>query len=96
MIKLSVLGIPNDDNSSFMKGAADAPNLIRRELHCDAYSLGSESGVDFGVAGRLMDHGDIQFDGVADPWDLTQGAGWPVYPPGDRLDSHSRSTHRGR
>ncbi|MDB6086591.1 MAG: speB [Gammaproteobacteria bacterium] len=72
MIKLSVLGIPNDDNSSFMKGAAEAPDLIRRELHCDAYSIWSETGIDLGVAGRLMDHGDIQFDGTADPWDLIE------------------------
>jgi|ERR1017187_4149744 hypothetical protein len=28
---ICLLGIPNDDNSSFMKGAAEAPALIRRE-----------------------------------------------------------------
>jgi arginase len=72
MIKLSLLGIPNDDNSSFMKGASEAPDLIRRELHCDAYSLWSETGIDLGVAGRFMDHGDIQFDGGGDPWDLIE------------------------
>jgi agmatinase len=72
MIKVSVLGIPNDDNSSFLRGAAEAPDLIRRELLCDAYSLGSETGIDFSAAGRLMDHGDIRFDGSADPWDLIE------------------------
>lgn len=72
MVNLSLLGIPNDDNSSFMKGPAEAPGLIRRELHCDAYSMWSETGVDLSVAGRLVDHGDIQFDGASDPWDLIE------------------------
>lgn len=72
MSKLSLLGIPNDDNSSYMKGTAEAPALIRRELHSDAYSIWSETGVDLGVAGRLVDHGDIQFDGSSDPWDLIE------------------------
>jgi arginase len=72
MIKLSVLGIPNDDNSSFMKGPAEAPDLIRRELHSDAYSIWSETGIDLGAAGRLVDHGNILFDSTCDPWDLIE------------------------
>ena len=72
MQKISVLGIPHDDNSSFMKGAAEAPPLIRRELQCDAYNMWSETGVDLGVDGRLTDLGDIQFDGGSDPWDLVE------------------------
>jgi arginase len=85
MIKLSVLGIPNDDNSSFMKGASEAPDLIRRELHSDAYSIWSETGVDFSVPGRLMDHGDIRFDGTADPWDLIEQNVERVMSSGDPL-----------
>lgn len=72
MIKLSLLGIPNDDNSSFMKGASRAPALIRHELHSDAYSMWSETGIDLGVAGRFVDLGDIRFDEVGDPWDLIE------------------------
>jgi len=72
MVKLSLLGIPHDDNSSFMKGPAEAPALIRRELHSDAYSTWSETGVDLGVAGRLIDHGDVAFDSAADPWELIE------------------------
>jgi len=68
MVSISLLGIPHDENSSFMTGAAEAPPLVRRELHCDAYSLWSETGFDLGVAGRLVDHGDIQFAGAGDPW----------------------------
>ncbi|MEW6735250.1 MAG: arginase family protein [Acidobacteriota bacterium] len=72
MVKISLLGIPHDDNSSFMKGASEAPALIRRELHSDAYSMCSETGIDFSVAGRIIDHGDIQFDSAYDPWDLIE------------------------
>ncbi|HKX28214.1 MAG TPA: agmatinase family protein [Blastocatellia bacterium] len=72
MIKLSLIGIPHDDNSSFMKGPAEAPPLIRRELHGDGSSLWSETGIDLGVTGRLMDYGEIQFDGASDPWDLIE------------------------
>jgi arginase len=72
MTKISLLGIPNDDNSSYMKGASEAPALIRRELHSDAYSIWSETGFDLSVAGRLMDYGDIQFDSVSDPWELIE------------------------
>ena len=72
MVKISLLGIPHDDNSSFMKGPSEAPPLIRRELVSDAYSMWSETGFDLGEAGRLVDHGDIQFDSAADPWDLIE------------------------
>ena len=72
MIRISLLGVPHDDNSSFMKGPAEAPPLIRRELQCDAYSLWSETGVDLGAPGRIADHGDIVFDGASDPWDIIE------------------------
>jgi agmatinase len=72
MIRIALLGVPNDDNSSYSRGPAEAPALIRRELHCDAYNMWSESGVDLGVAGRFADHGDIAFDTASDPWDLIE------------------------
>src|SRR3569833_486303 len=72
MIRSALLGAPHDDNSSYMKGPAEAPGLIRRELHCDAYNLWSETGVDLGIAGRFADHGDIAFDTASDPWDLIE------------------------
>jgi len=72
MVTISLLGIPNDDNSSFLKGPSEAPALIRRELCSDAYSMWSETGVDLGAAGRIVDHGDVPFDGGADPWELIE------------------------
>lgn len=67
-MELSLLGIPNDDNSSFLKGPAEAPPLIRHELFSDAYSSWSETGID--LENRIADFGDIRFDSATDPWDL--------------------------
>jgi agmatinase len=72
LIRISLLGIPHDDNSSFMKGACEAPPLIRRELHSDCYNGWSETGVDICAAGRLVDYGDVQFDSNNDPWNLIE------------------------
>jgi arginase len=72
MPAISILGIPHDDNSSFLKGSAEAPPLIRAELNSDAYSVWSETGVNLGAAGQLVDHGDLQFDAASDPWDLIE------------------------
>lgn len=69
MTAVSILGVPHDGNSSFLSGTSEAPALIRRELHCDAYSSWSETGIDLGVPGRLLDHGDIDFADGGDPWD---------------------------
>jgi arginase len=70
MTRIALLGIPNDENSSFLRGSAGAPPLIRGELFSDAYSAWSETGVDLG--GRFVDHGDLAFDGAADPWDVIE------------------------
>lgn len=68
MTSVALLGIPHDENSSFLKGAAQAPEAIRRELYSDAYSIWSETGIDLGAPGRLVDHGDIGFDESEDAW----------------------------
>ncbi len=40
-----LLGICSDENSSFMKGAAEAPDAIRAALHCGSANLTSELGI---------------------------------------------------
>jgi agmatinase len=71
---VSLLGVPHDDNSSYLRGSAEAPDAIRRMLHCDAYTGWSESGIDLGAAGRLVDHGDVDFAAAADPWAAIEAA----------------------
>jgi hypothetical protein len=53
---ISLLGIPHDDNSSFMKGASEAPPHIRRELLSDCYSSWSETGIDVCAAADNSDY----------------------------------------
>jgi arginase len=72
LTKIALLGIPHDDNSSFMKGASEAPLHIRRELLSDCYSSWSETGIDVCAPGRLIDHGDIKFTSGSDPWDVIE------------------------
>jgi len=68
MTPIALLGIPNDENSSYLRGPAEAPAAIRRELFSDAYAQYSESGVDLSAPGRWIDHGDVAFEAGQDPW----------------------------
>ena len=45
---ISVIGIPSDRNSSFLKGASEAPPLIMQEFHSESSNLFTESGIDLG------------------------------------------------
>src|SRR5205085_1113276 len=63
---VSILGVPNDDNSSFLRGASEAPPKIREELWSDANNTWTETGVDLSQKGVLRDYGDLSFDGLRD------------------------------
>src|SRR6266536_3442491 len=58
--KLALIGFRYDENSSFTKGAADAPPQIRAALRSEAWNLTSESGVDLGTENTFFDAGDIE------------------------------------
>ena len=58
--KLAILGIRYDENSSFTKGAADAPPQIRAALRSDAWNLTSENGTDLSDDSIFFDAGDIE------------------------------------
>jgi agmatinase len=58
--KLALIGFRYDENSSFMKGAADAPPQIRAALRSEAWNLTSESGVDLSGDNVFFDAGDIE------------------------------------
>src|SRR6185503_13085651 len=48
----------SDENSSFLRGAAEAPPSIREALYSDASNLWSESGIDLGRDDVFFDAGD--------------------------------------
>jgi arginase len=56
----TLLGIPFDGCSSYLRGAGDAPAKIRQALHCDASNSWTELGVDLGAAGVYADAGDLE------------------------------------
>lgn len=58
--KLAVIGFRFDENSSFMKGAADAPPQIRAALRSDASNLWTETGIDLGAEPVFFDAGDVE------------------------------------
>lgn len=58
--KLALIGIRYDENSSFTKGAADAPPQIRAALRSDAWNLTSEDGTDLSGESTFFDAGDIE------------------------------------
>lgn len=59
--KLALLGIPFDENSSFLKGAAQAPPVIRQAFHSDASNSWAEAGIDLGAPATIFDAGDLEF-----------------------------------
>lgn len=55
----AIIGVPWDENSSFMQGAAEAPPVIRAALFSESANLWSESGIDFGER-LISDAGDVE------------------------------------
>lgn len=62
----TLLGAPFDAASSFLRGAAAAPPLIRAALKSGASNWWTEGGIDLGVAGALGDAGDVAIDPASD------------------------------
>jgi arginase len=56
---VAIIGIPWDENSSYIRGPAEAPPIIRAAFACESANLWSESGIDFGAA-PIQDAGDIE------------------------------------
>ena len=58
----TLIGIPFDAYSSYLRGPADAPPKIREALHCDASNSWTERGVDLSQPGIYEDAGDLAFN----------------------------------
>lgn len=61
----TLIGLPYDASSSFLRGAAAAPPLIREALHSSASNNWSETGIDLGAPGVLADAGDLDLPSTA-------------------------------
>lgn len=63
---VAVLGVPLDENSSFLSGAALAPSRIRQALHSGETNLCAEDGTDLGTDTRWHDLGDLDLSSNGD------------------------------
>lgn len=72
--KPAIIGIPSDTNSSFMKGAALAPPLIRKALHSPSSNLWTETGIDLGEESVMIDAGDLEFASGTNAFDTIEKA----------------------
>jgi len=70
----TLIGIPWDVNSSFMRGAAAAPPLIRQALFSPASNMWTELLVDIGAPGGLADAGDLTLPDTDDAIGLIEDA----------------------
>jgi agmatinase len=59
---VKIVGVPYDENSSFMKGPAKAPPLIRRALQSDSTNMCMENGVDLKNHPQIQDVGDLDLN----------------------------------
>jgi arginase family enzyme len=75
MAKVVLLGVPWDEHSSFLRGAAQAPAAIREALHSPSTNLSTESGLDLDADPRFVDAGDLEIPpGDAALHAIVQGA----------------------
>lgn len=58
--EVAVLGAPLDENSSFLRGAAQAPKHIREALHEGSSNMSTEPGIDLASAKGWQDIGDLR------------------------------------
>lgn len=61
----TLLGIPFDGQSSYLRGTAEAPAEVRDALKCDASNGWTELGVNLGAAGAYEDVGDLALSEAA-------------------------------
>jgi len=60
--ELRLIGAPTDRHSSFLRGPALAPPLIRAALSSDHGNMAAESGIELGLDVLLSDSGDLPLE----------------------------------
>jgi len=63
MTNIHILGIPFDEKSSYKKGAAEGPQMIRYTLNDTSSNMYTETDVDLEADVSMIDGGDITIDG---------------------------------
>lgn len=64
--QLAIIGIPFDEHSSYLRGAAEAPPLIRAAFRSPSSNMWSETGIYLGEDYLFFDAGDLKLNsGIA-------------------------------
>ena len=71
---VAVVGVPLDENSSFLSGAALAPPHIRQALHSGETNLCAEDGTDLSNDTRWHDLGDLDLQSGGDAFERIEAA----------------------
>jgi arginase len=61
-----LIGLPYDASSSYLRGPAEAPPLIRAALQSTHWNAWTEGGVDLSQPGILTDAGDLELSSTAE------------------------------
>ena len=72
--RIGLLGVAFDENSSYLPGAALAPQQIRKAFFSDSSNLWTENGTDLGSDGIFADMGDIRPSAEQMPIETEQAA----------------------
>jgi arginase len=83
--KVVVLGLPLDENSSFIRGPALAPAHIRSALHSGSSNLSTENGLDLGIESSWEDVGDLHISPGAEGRSQIEEAVHTILEGGPRL-----------
>jgi agmatinase len=68
MREIVLIGLPTDSHSSFLRGAAAAPEAIRAALRSDHSNAAAESGLELGLDISFQDSGDLELrEDAGDP-----------------------------
>ena len=71
---VAVVGVPLDENSSFLRGAALAPQSIRSTLRSGSANMSTELGIDLDSVGGWTDLGDLELANGRDSLDQVEEA----------------------
>ncbi len=72
--RVRLIGLPTDSHSSFLRGAAAAPGMIRSALQSKHSNMAAECGVEIGAGIALADAGDLELDESGDDFERIRAA----------------------
>ncbi|MBN2388188.1 MAG: agmatinase [Anaerolineales bacterium] len=66
---VTIVGVPLDENSSYLRGAAEGPDAIRQALHSGAMNWCTEDGFDLAASSDWQDAGNLTLPSGAAAFD---------------------------